>query len=468
MKAFRSPLTRKEGRRRIVISNPVWLALVALAHASVPVLIEAQVEPKAGSWKTWVLTSGSQLRLPPPPGDTTTRAEIDQLKQMASQRDAKQMDRLSYWNSGPPGYRWTSMVVPAGQVSATRDNRNLSLLSVAIYDATIAAWDSKYAYGRPRPSTFDPTLQSAMPIPNSPSYPSEYAVVAGAASTVLSYLFPANADAYAAIANEQAQIFVQAGVTYPSDASAGFDLGRTIGAAVVALAKADGSDRPGTIDPPAGPCHWTGVNPAAPFFGMVSPWVLSSGSQLRPGPPPDCRSTEGMADFVQVRDFARTFDTNAAAMFWQSTRSSLVDVIDKKIFEYNLDANPPRAARVYAAATIAAMDATIACFDAKYTYWRIRPFMLGATTLFPTPNHPSYPAAHGCSSGAYGAALAYFFPRDADALNAMATEAGESRLWGGIHYQTDIDTGLSMGRAAAGLVIDRVKNDGADNSTVQQ
>jgi hypothetical protein len=74
---------------------------------------------------------------------------------MASQGGAALMDRLNFWNAGPPGYRWTSIAVPAGQVSGTRDNRTLSLLSVAIYDATIAAWDSKYTYNRPRPSDFE-------------------------------------------------------------------------------------------------------------------------------------------------------------------------------------------------------------------------------------------------------------------------------------------------------------------------
>jgi membrane-associated phospholipid phosphatase len=442
--------------------NRLWLTLAVLA-TSWPALMQGQVEPQAGSWKTWILKSGSQMRVPPPPDATATQAEIDQLKQLASQGDAALSDRITFWNAGPPSYRWTSVAIPVGQVSGTRDNRTLSLLSVAIYDATIAAWDSKYTYNRPRPSDFDSTLQTALPNPNSPSYPSEYAVVAGAASTVLSYLFPANADLYASMAAEQAQVFVQAGVNYPSDASAGLDLGRAVGALVVARGMADGSDKTGSVDPPAGPCHWTGVNPAGLFFGMVTPWVLSSGSQLRPGPPPDCRAADGMADFAMVRDFPRTFDTNAGSFYWQSTRSNWTNVIDKKIYEYHLDTNPPRAARAYAVATIAAFDATIGCFDAKYTYWRVRPFMLGASTLFPTPSHPSYPAAHGCSSGAYGAALAYLFPNDADALNALATEAGESRLWGGIHFQTDIDAGLALGRSAAGLVIQRVKNDGADS-----
>jgi len=57
------------------------------------------------------------------------------------------------------------------------------------------------------------------------------------------------------------------------------------------------------------------------------------------------------------------------------------------------------------------------------------PFMLGVTPLFATPNHPSYPAAHGSFSGSISAVLAYLFPHDAAALNALGNEAGESRLW---------------------------------------
>jgi len=116
----------------------------------------------------------------------------------------------------------------------------------------------------------------------------------------------------------------------------------------------------------------------------------------------------------------------------------------------------------YLIASIAAFDATVACWDAKFTYWAIRPFLLGATTLFPAPNHPSYPAAHGCQSGAYSSALAYLFPRDADALNAMGTEAGESRLWAGIHFRSDIDAGLALGRAVTQKVVERVANDGSE------
>jgi hypothetical protein len=53
------------------------------------------------------------------------------------------------------------------------------------------------------------------------------------------------------------------------------------------------------------------------------------------------------------------------------------------------------------------------------------------------------------------------FPHDAAALNALGNEAGESRLWAGIHFRSDIDTGLALGRAVAKLVIERAEKDGS-------
>jgi hypothetical protein len=64
-------------------------------------------------------------------------------------------------------------------------------------------------------------------------------------------------------------------------------------------------------------------------------------------------------------------------------------------------------------------------------------------------------------SGSTSAVLAYLFPHDAVALNALGDEAGESRLWAGIHFRSDIDTGLALGRAVAKLVIERAEKDGS-------
>ncbi len=198
--------------------------------------------------------------------------------------------------------------------------------------------------------------------------------------------------------------------------------------------------------------------------------MLASGSDLRPEPPPAYDSAQEGVELEELRRFQRTPKTNADAFFWEygsgGTRNYWFwnEQTTKKILEYRLDANPPRAARAYAVEAVAAHDAAVACWDAKYAYWAIRPFQLNPTfqTLFPTPNHPSYPAAHGTLSSAAAAALAYLFPRDAQALNALADAAGESRIWAGIHFRSDVNAGLALGRAVAAKVAERAKSDGAD------
>jgi hypothetical protein len=139
------------------------------------------------------------------------------------------------------------------------------------------------------------------------------------------------------------------------------------------------------------------------------------------------------------------------------------DILTVKLFEYQLDRNPPRAARAYALMGIAAHDGLIACWDGKYTYWAARPNMLDASlvTLFPNPSHPTYPSAHAMFDGPYSEVLGYLFPRDADYFTAQAQEAGLSRIWAGIHFRSDIEAGLEIGRAVARKVIERAKNDGS-------
>ena len=446
--------------------KPYWLRTVlALGLVLTPIVSSLawgqQVEPLAGTWKTWVLTSGNQLRIPPPPNDPIG-AEIAELRTLESQRDAAAQDLVNFWNAGSPGFRWVEMTYPQG--GSANQARGQALLSVAIYDATIAAWDSKYSYNRARPNQVYPSLTPSLPTPPSPSYPSEHAVVAGAASEVLAYLFPAQAQFYRSKAEEAARSRVVAGVHYSSDVTAGLELGRAVAAKVIEWARSDGSDRLFTGAVPTGPCRWrseTGAAPSMPMAGTWRTWVLRSGDQFRPGPPPDCNSDQGKAEAAHVKDFPRTFNTNEAAFYWQGARSAWNRTVTEKIAEYRLDNNPPRAARAYALTSIAFHDTVVACWDAKYTYWQIRPYQQGTTPAFPTPNHPSYPGAHACLSGAIGSVLAYLFPRDATVLNQRAEEAAESRIWAGIHYRSDTDAGLALGRSVAQLVIDRAKTDGA-------
>src|SRR5215213_10359042 len=67
---------------------------------------EMMIEPEAGTWKTWILTSGDQLRPGAPPNETATQDELTKLRAMVDDRDAVTLDRIAYWDAGSPGYRW--------------------------------------------------------------------------------------------------------------------------------------------------------------------------------------------------------------------------------------------------------------------------------------------------------------------------------------------------------------------------
>ena len=273
------------------------------------------VEPGAGSWKTWVLTSGSELRLPPPPDSA---GEVGEVRAQAAQRDAQAIDRIEYWDMGAPATRWNEIAITEGIRArmTLRNYRVLALVNVAMADATIAAWDSKYAHNRARPSEVDPSISTAVATPRSPAYPCEHAVAAGAASTVLAYLFPDQAARFAELAQDAASSRVKAGVQFPSDVSAGLELGRAVGAKVVEYARADGTDAVWTGTVPEGPGLWQGANPAEPLAGTWKPWVLSSGSQLRLGPPPAHDSEQKLAELAELQQFQGIRVANPVAFYW--------------------------------------------------------------------------------------------------------------------------------------------------------
>jgi len=435
---------------------------------------QSQIEPQAGQWKTWVITSGSQFRLPPPPHGLAQVVEIRNLITRANQRDAAASGAISFWDAGPPGYRWNEMaanILVRNNITGPRSARVLSLLNVAIYDATIAAWDSKYIYNRRRPSQVNSNIDPAIPVPNSPSYPSEHAAVASAAAAVLGYLFPNDAQTFADQTQECGESRLNAGVQFPSDVSAGMELGSKVAELVIARAKTDGSDAVFTGSIPTGPGFWRGTNPNEPLAGTWRTWAISSGSEFRPPPPPAFDSAQKAQELAEVKNFPRpipasgaNLNTTRAAYFWQGNTAKLWnDILTVKLFEYQLDRNPPRAARAYALMSVAAHDGLISCWDGKYFYWAARPNMLDPTivTLFPNPSHPSYPSAHAMFDGPYAAVLGYLFPRDAAYFTAQAQEAGLSRLAAGIHFRSDIDAGLEIGRAVGQRVIEWAKNDGS-------
>jgi hypothetical protein len=297
-----------------------------------------------------------------------------------------------------------------------------------------------------------------------PPHASPQGAVAAASTVVLSALFPADAAFF------ESQLRLQehevAGSEKAQSAFAtGEIVGRVVGAEVVELARSDHFDAVWTGSVPTGPGHWSSdLNPPGPpqlpLLGHVRPFFMESGDQFRPAPPPAFGSPEFLAALDEVRRLSegRTAEQLGIAQRWALTTGSLVsgfwnEEASELIAHYHL--NERRAARALALVHMAAMDATIACYDAKYTYWLIRPYQAdpAITTPIGRPNHPSYPSSHGCSSGAAAYVLAGLFPAEAGQLVLMADEAGESRLYAGIHYGFDKEAALGIARHVATLAL---------------
>jgi membrane-associated phospholipid phosphatase len=424
--------------------------------------LSAQVEPNAGQWRTWVLPSGSALRLPPPPDAAASAAEVETLAAMMQDATADDKAQIAFWDAGSPGYRWLqlgSQQLLAQNVPPTMYTRGMALLSVAIYDATVAAWDSKFAYNR-----VPPGVQPLVNVPANPSYPSEHAVAAGAASAVLAYLLPNNADMFASLADEASESRLYAGAAYPSDVAAGRELGWQVGLMAIAYAQADGAAAPFTGLYPPTPGVWSSATPVTPLAGTWTPWVLASGQDFRLPAPPAAGSPENAALVAEMKNFVRTNSSNHSAWFWQpSFAVPWMDTLNREIFENHLEGNAARAARAYALEAVAQHDGTIACWDTKYAYLEMRPSMADSTIvpLFGNPQHPGFPSGHACASGAAATVMAYLFPADGQSFTAMALDAGTSTFDAGIHNSIDVSQGLALGNRVGQAVVERARADGS-------
>lgn len=277
-----------------------------------------------------------------------------------------------------------------------------------------------------------------------------------AAAAVLAYAFPNDAQAIGTRLSGEVAALAPGGPR--EEFEAGAAIGRAAGDAVVAAAKTDRVDLAWTGSVPAGAGKWVS-SPQPPLFprlGEMRPFYLKSGDEFRPAPPPAVGSPEFAAALAEVRTISdhRTTEQLRIAQYWENLSGAFGagawnDVARSAISEHAL--TDAQAARVLALAHMAVVDAFIACHDAKYTYWLARPPHVDPQIRLAIglPNHPSYPANHGCVSTAFAVVLDAQFPDQKGRYVAMARQAAESRIYGGIHYRFDADVGMDIGRKVA-------------------
>jgi hypothetical protein len=204
-----------------------------------------------------------------------------------------------------------------------------------------------------------------------------------------------------------------------------------------------------------------GSPPVGATLSGVTPYFLTSSDQFRPEPPPVFGSTAYEADLTEIRALSdnRTQEQLDIAKFWDMPAGTPTPFgyWNQLAAGYASDSrwNERATAHVFALLHAAAFDALIGCWDAKYTYWHIRPSQADPAITLPLglPNHPSYPSGHSCGSSAATTVLAHFFPAEAAGLKGKMIEAGFSRMYGGIHYRSDITAGQALGTSIAQLAI---------------
>ena len=366
--------------------------------------------------------------------------------------------------------------VNAGQ-GAVPQIRSLAIVHVAMHDALNA---------------IVPTYDTYLPAASAPAGASSDAAVIGAAHRALSRLFSSQSSD---LDLKKSASLASCGLL---DTNPGLGVGVATADAIFTLRSRDGAAQAGGpyIPPPdAGlPGVWEPVGPApvvAPGWGKVIPWVLDSGSQFRPDAPPDLQSETYTRDYNEVMAFgaktnsSRTPEQTNIAIFWDGSPSAIWNSVARGVIAAR-GLGAVDAARTLALMYVAAADASIACFDAKYTYSYWRPISAihradedGNDNTLPdtlweplitTHQHPEYPSGHSTNSSAMATALKLLFgddpgvpivatsprnpsfPRNWTTFSEGVDEVISARVYIGFHFRHSDVVGARLGRQVAHFV----------------
>jgi membrane-associated phospholipid phosphatase len=196
-----------------------------------------QTLPGWGNVKPWMMERGDQFRAPPPPAvdSAEMRTAVQEIRGYADTLTAEQLAIADYWNLGVgaisvPGV-WNQIALDharADDLTELETVRLLAFLNMAIMDAGIASWDTKYHYRVPRPSMVDRELHEYIKLPTHPSYTSGHSAFSGAAEGVLAEFFPASKDEFHRLAEEASASRWYGGIHFRFDGEAGLTQGRQV------------------------------------------------------------------------------------------------------------------------------------------------------------------------------------------------------------------------------------------------
>jgi hypothetical protein len=344
--------------------------------------------------------------------------------------------------------------------------RDMAMLHIAMFDC-VNAIEPRY---EPYKTKFeaDPTS-------------SKEAAAAVSAARILSRLHP---DSASKTDLELAQYLAQ--IPDGPAKSTGIALGEKVAESVWAMRANDGSDKPDSYRPRTSPGRYVPTAPVVfPMWATVTPFVMTSPTQFRPGPPLALTSREWADNYNEIKEIGgknstkRTAAQTETGRLWLYTGPATFFPLAVQLSTakgLNVNEN----ARLFALLAMATADAMIAVFDAKYQYEFWRPVTAirngdednnPATErdaswepLGPTPMHPEYPCAHCIVAGSAGTVMQAFFGTGTlpeftlttptapgithrwTRLQDYIDEPSNARIWSGIHYRFSTVVGANMGR----------------------
>ena len=372
---------------------------------------------------------------------------------------------------------WNATLSAAINATAPPDSppvqeRKAAIVQVAVYDA-VNGIARKY----------EPYFVTA----RAPGGARQEAAVAKAAYTALVALFPGQQAMFdAQLASSLASIPGSRGKS--QSIARGLAWGEAVANAILAWRSLDGFS---TIYPNifGGTAigEWRSVPDGSkpgilPGFRYVTPFLLTSGSQFRPGPPPDLTSALYAADVNETKAYGRntgslrTQEQTDIALLWATTAVAAENGIARSVVPDG--ASLVDNARLLALVNMAGCDGFIAGFDCKYTYLFWRPYHairfadqdgnpdteLDSTwdsLVQPVPNHPEYISFHSIITGAFMHILGRELgdnnsfilttpslpgvSRQYNSFSEAADEVKNARIWGGLHFRNSCNVGQEVG-----------------------
>ncbi len=481
-------------------------------------LSPANIDSNAGEWKPVLLAAPTDIVVAAP-GATGTPdyiAQVNEIKAFQANMSDEEKRIVKYWSAGavlrwneilrelvakhnlPPyqnadgTYPFPSANNPLAYPQFPFANppyaaRAYAYIAAAQYDALVTAYHYKKLYRRKAPYNVDSTVTSLIPKSALYSYPSEDAAVAGSVGELMKLLFPGDQDFIQQKIEEHKRARIIMGANVRSDLEAGEALGKAVAVKFVARGRADRAgaaagnqtlwDQLKTDCETRGEVAWISMEtparpPMLPAFGKVKAFLFDSLTtvSLIPGPPPLTGSDQFKKETEEVYNFVKnpTREQTRIVHFWADGVATYTppghwnaiaaeDFMTKNFSEV-------RWARNMALLNMSMMDAAIVCWATKYKYFNPRPSQVDPRIKTTTglPNFPSYISGHSTFSAAAATILGHIIPEKAMAYDAMAKEASISRMYGGIHYRSDCEVGLTVGKNVGGYAVTRAQNDGAE------